>query len=196
MKIPSQHSWSKAFSTCMPHLVVVGTFLVTGSVAYFKPASSAPPILCSVLFSVVPPALDPVIYCLRNEVTQSTLCKIPRNMSHGPTERQLWLEWVSMLPFLFLPLLSVVVIPSLRSTHPKDFSADLGLSFSVESKSFPELLHSTALCYRKQDGFSLYLWCILYLSHPSIYVRTVYSSHSCYTFIFPDFLCVLLIFFF
>ncbi|XP_004647378.1 olfactory receptor 14K1-like [Octodon degus] len=79
LKIPSRQSWSKAFSTCTPHLVVVVTFLLTATVAYLKPASNASPILdplCSVFYSVVPPTLNPIIYCLRNRDLQSALSKV------------------------------------------------------------------------------------------------------------------------
>lgn len=36
LKIPSRQSQAKAFSTCMPHLVVVSVFLGTGTVAYLR----------------------------------------------------------------------------------------------------------------------------------------------------------------
>ncbi|KAM6148448.1 olfactory receptor 14K1-like [Erethizon dorsatum] len=90
LKIPSRQSQSKAFSTCMPHLLVVVTFLLTGAVAYLKPASNAPPLLdllCSVFYSVVPPVLNPIIYCLRNRDVQSALSKVLRSARSGLTER-------------------------------------------------------------------------------------------------------------
>ncbi|NXD03466.1 O14AG protein, partial [Certhia familiaris] len=60
----------KAFSTCLPHLTVVSLFLSTGVFAYLKPPSMSSPSLdlsLSVLYSVVPPALNPLIYSLRNQ---------------------------------------------------------------------------------------------------------------------------------
>ncbi|XP_004648351.1 olfactory receptor 14K1-like [Octodon degus] len=85
MKIPSRQSWSKAFSTCTPHLVVVLTFLLTATVVYLKPASDASPILdllCSVFYSAVPPTLNPIIYCLKNRDFQSALSNLLRKARH------------------------------------------------------------------------------------------------------------------
>ncbi|XP_069890123.1 olfactory receptor 14K1-like [Dipodomys merriami] len=79
LTIPSRQSQPKAFSTCVPHLVVVSTFLVTGAVAYLKPVSdtsSIVDVLVSVFYSVAPPSLNPIIYCLRNRDIKSALRKV------------------------------------------------------------------------------------------------------------------------
>ncbi|XP_063275742.1 olfactory receptor 14C36-like [Prinia subflava] len=70
LRIPLEQGRHKAFSTCLPHLAVVSLFLSTGVFAYLKPPSiSSPPLdlALSVLYSVVPPALNPLIYSLRNQ---------------------------------------------------------------------------------------------------------------------------------
>ncbi|NWY90317.1 O14J1 protein, partial [Loxia curvirostra] len=70
LRIPSEHGRHKAFSTCLPHLAVVSLFVSTALLAYLKTPSSASPSLdlaLSVLYSVVPPALNPFIYSLRNQ---------------------------------------------------------------------------------------------------------------------------------
>ncbi|NXD03204.1 O14J1 protein, partial [Certhia familiaris] len=71
LRIPSEQGQRhKAFSTCLPHLTVVSLFLSTGIFAYLKPPSMSSPSLdlsLSVLYSVVPPALNPLIYSLRNQ---------------------------------------------------------------------------------------------------------------------------------
>ncbi|XP_064256299.1 olfactory receptor 14C36-like, partial [Passer domesticus] len=70
LRIPSEQGRHKAFSTCLPHLAVVSLFLSTGKFAYLKPPSISSPSLdvaLSVLYSVVPPALNPLIYRLRNQ---------------------------------------------------------------------------------------------------------------------------------
>ncbi|KAM3654247.1 olfactory receptor 14L1-like [Ammospiza maritima maritima] len=70
LRIPSVQGRHKAFSTCLPHLAVVSLFLSTAGFAYLKPLSVSSPSLdlaVSVLYSVVPPALNPVIYSLRNK---------------------------------------------------------------------------------------------------------------------------------
>ncbi|XP_054506827.2 olfactory receptor 14J1-like [Agelaius phoeniceus] len=70
LRIPSEQGRHKAFSTCLPHLTVVSLFLSTAIFAYLKPPSVSSPSLdlaVSVLYSVVPPALNPLIYSLRNQ---------------------------------------------------------------------------------------------------------------------------------
>ncbi|XP_027562614.1 olfactory receptor 14J1-like [Neopelma chrysocephalum] len=79
LKIPSQQGRHKAFSTCLPHLAVVSLFLSTGAFAYLKPPSISSPSLdlaLSVLYSVVPPALNPFIYSLRNQELKDALRKM------------------------------------------------------------------------------------------------------------------------
>ncbi|XP_064594019.1 olfactory receptor 14A16-like [Zonotrichia leucophrys gambelii] len=70
LRIPSEQGRHKAFSTCLPHLAVVSLFLSTGTFAHMKPSSMSSPSLdlaLTVLYSVVPPALNPLIYSLRNQ---------------------------------------------------------------------------------------------------------------------------------
>ncbi|XP_068035328.1 olfactory receptor 14J1-like [Anomalospiza imberbis] len=70
LRIPSEQGRHKAFSTCLPHLAVVSLFISTAVFAYLKPHSMSSPSLdlsLSVLYSVVPPALNPLIYSLRNQ---------------------------------------------------------------------------------------------------------------------------------
>ncbi|XP_063039415.1 olfactory receptor 14I1-like [Melospiza melodia melodia] len=70
LRIPSEQGRHKAFSTCLPHLAVVSLFISTAIFANLKPPSISSPSLdlaVSVLYSVVPPALNPLIYSLRNQ---------------------------------------------------------------------------------------------------------------------------------
>ncbi|XP_056371363.1 olfactory receptor 14J1-like [Oenanthe melanoleuca] len=70
LRIPSEQGRHKAFSTCLPHLAVVSLFLSTAVFAYLKPSSISSPSLdlsLSVLYSVEPPALNHLIYSLRNQ---------------------------------------------------------------------------------------------------------------------------------
>ncbi|XP_064557129.1 olfactory receptor 14J1-like [Zonotrichia leucophrys gambelii] len=76
LRIPSAQGRHKAFSTCLPHLAVLSLFLSTGFLAYLKPPSISSPSLdlaLSVLYSVVPPALNPLIYSLRNEELKASM---------------------------------------------------------------------------------------------------------------------------
>ncbi|KAM3654257.1 olfactory receptor 14J1-like [Ammospiza maritima maritima] len=79
LRIPSEQGWHKAFSTCLPHLTVVSLFLSTGTFAYFKfPSISSPSLdlALSVLYSVVPPALNPLIYSLRNQELKAAVWRL------------------------------------------------------------------------------------------------------------------------
>ncbi|KAM7020846.1 olfactory receptor 14J1-like [Acridotheres tristis] len=79
LRIPSEQGRHKAFSTCLPHLAVVSLFLSTGTFAHLKPPSVSSPSLdlaVSVLYSVVPPALNPLIYSLRNQELKAAMWRM------------------------------------------------------------------------------------------------------------------------
>ncbi|NXY48795.1 O14J1 protein, partial [Ceuthmochares aereus] len=79
LRIPSEQGRYKAFSTCLPHLAVVSLFLSTAAFAYLKPPSISSPsldLLVSVLYSVVPPVLNPLIYSLRNQQLKNAVWKL------------------------------------------------------------------------------------------------------------------------
>ncbi|KAF1543287.1 Olfactory receptor 14A16, partial [Eudyptula albosignata] len=76
LRIPSEQGRHKAFSTCLPHVAVVSLFLSTGIFAYLKPPSISSPVLnlvVSFLYSVVPPAVNPLIYSMRNQELKDAL---------------------------------------------------------------------------------------------------------------------------
>ncbi|XP_063039378.1 olfactory receptor 14C36-like [Melospiza melodia melodia] len=79
LRIPSKQGRHKAFSTCLPHLAVVSLFLSTAMFAYLKPPSMSSPSLdltVSVLYSVVPPVLNPLIYSLRNQELKAEVWRL------------------------------------------------------------------------------------------------------------------------
>ncbi|XP_027765893.1 olfactory receptor 14J1-like, partial [Empidonax traillii] len=83
LRIPSEQGQHKAFSTCLPHLAVVSLFISTGMFSYLKPPSISYPtmdLIVSVLYSVVPPALNPLIYSLRNQELKDALRKLISNV--------------------------------------------------------------------------------------------------------------------
>ncbi|XP_036786911.2 olfactory receptor 14K1-like [Manis pentadactyla] len=85
LRMPSLQGRSKAFSTCIPHLIVVTTFFVTGAIAYLRPVPDSPHLvdfLVSVFYSVLPPSLNPIIYSLRNKEIKAALRKIIWKLSH------------------------------------------------------------------------------------------------------------------
>ncbi|XP_068025024.1 olfactory receptor 14A16-like [Melanerpes formicivorus] len=79
LRIPSQQGRHKAFVTCLPHLAVVFLFISTAFFAYLKPSSissSSLDLLLAVLYSVMPPAVNPLIYSLRNQDLKAALSKL------------------------------------------------------------------------------------------------------------------------
>ncbi|XP_040399742.1 olfactory receptor 14C36-like [Cygnus olor] len=79
LKIPSSQGRHKAFSTCLPHLAVVSLFISTGMFAYLKPpsiSSPSPDLVVAVLYSVVPAAMNPLIYSMRNKELKDALRKL------------------------------------------------------------------------------------------------------------------------
>ncbi|XP_058716972.1 olfactory receptor 14J1-like [Poecile atricapillus] len=79
LRIPSEQGRHKAFSTCLPHLAVVSLFVSTGTFAHLKPPSISSPSLdlaVSVLYSVVAPALNPLIYSLRNQELKAAVWRL------------------------------------------------------------------------------------------------------------------------
>ncbi|XP_044531306.1 olfactory receptor 14A2-like [Gracilinanus agilis] len=79
LKIPTTQGRSKAFSTCLPHLIVFIVFIITGAMAYLKPpfdSNSVLDLLLSMFYTVVPPTLNPVIYSLRNKDMKTSIKKL------------------------------------------------------------------------------------------------------------------------
>ncbi|KFO35778.1 Olfactory receptor 14A2 [Fukomys damarensis] len=69
LRIPSRKGQSKAFSTCLPHLFVLTLFMIGAFMVYLRKPADSPPVidrLPSVIYTVLPPILNPVIYTLRN----------------------------------------------------------------------------------------------------------------------------------
>ncbi|XP_066840441.1 olfactory receptor 14J1-like, partial [Anser cygnoides] len=79
LRMPSEQGRHKAFSTCLPHLTVVSLFLSTGFFAYLKPPSISSPslnLVVAVLYSVVPPTLNPFIYSIKNQELKGDIRKV------------------------------------------------------------------------------------------------------------------------
>ena len=78
LRMPSEQGRHKAFSMCLPHLAVVSLFVSTAMFAYLKPPSISSPsldLLVSFLYSVVPPAVNPLLYGLRNQELKAAVSK-------------------------------------------------------------------------------------------------------------------------
>jgi len=79
LRIPSEQGRHKAFSMSLPHLAVVSLYVSTGTFAYLKPPSLASPslnLVMSFLYAVLPPAVNPLIYSLRNKELKDALWKL------------------------------------------------------------------------------------------------------------------------
>ncbi|XP_040399020.1 olfactory receptor 14A16-like [Cygnus olor] len=79
LRIPSEQGRHKTFSTCLPHLAVVSLFLSTVMFSYLKPSSFSSPslnLLLAILYSVVPPAVNPLIYSMRNQELKDAIRKL------------------------------------------------------------------------------------------------------------------------
>ncbi|NXI33928.1 OR6Y1 protein, partial [Sterrhoptilus dennistouni] len=78
LKIPSSQGRQKVFSTCSSHLTVVVLFYSTTLFTYAHPKvmyTYRANKLVSVLYTVVVPLLNPLIYCLRNKEVRSAMRK-------------------------------------------------------------------------------------------------------------------------
>uniref|UniRef100_A0A8D2E0A3 Olfactory receptor n=1 Tax=Sciurus vulgaris TaxID=55149 RepID=A0A8D2E0A3_SCIVU len=74
LRMPSAAARHKAFSTCASHLVVVGIFYSATIFIYARPSRAEAMDfnkVLSVVYTVVTPLCNPVIYCLRNKEVQA-----------------------------------------------------------------------------------------------------------------------------
>ncbi|XP_074065072.1 olfactory receptor 14C36-like [Macrotis lagotis] len=70
LRFPVKEDQRKAFSTCVPHIIVVSLCLFSGCFVYLQSSSesgSAKNIILSIFYSIMPPFLNPIIYSLRNK---------------------------------------------------------------------------------------------------------------------------------
>ncbi|XP_048197583.1 olfactory receptor 10A2-like [Perognathus longimembris pacificus] len=85
LRIPSAAGRRKAFSTCSSHILVVSLFYGTALFTYLQPKSAHTPDTdkaTALMYTVVTPALNPVIYTLRNkEVKEAFLRITQKNLS-------------------------------------------------------------------------------------------------------------------
>ncbi|XP_006770149.1 PREDICTED: putative olfactory receptor 56B2 [Myotis davidii] len=80
LKLNSAEAMSKALSTCTSHLILIlffYTIVIVMSIAH-SAAISVPiiQVLLNVLHSVVPPALNPVVYAIKNKELRQVLYKV------------------------------------------------------------------------------------------------------------------------
>ncbi|XP_075398921.1 olfactory receptor 14C36-like [Tenrec ecaudatus] len=81
LKFPTRGEQRKAFSTCIPHILIFLIFLGSGAAVYLKPTSNSTLIqdmIISVFYSILPPFLNPVIYTLRNKQIKEAVRRVMR----------------------------------------------------------------------------------------------------------------------
>ncbi|XP_008588758.1 PREDICTED: olfactory receptor 2AT4-like [Galeopterus variegatus] len=79
LHISSREGRSKAFSTCSSHLLVVGTYyssIAIAYVAYRAELSLDFHIMGNVVYAILTPVLNPLIYTLRNKDVKAAITKI------------------------------------------------------------------------------------------------------------------------
>ncbi|ELV10500.1 olfactory receptor 10C1 [Tupaia chinensis] len=79
LKIPSAAGRHKAFSTCSSHILVVSLFYGTALFTYLQPKAMHTPETdkaTALMYTVVTPALNPVIYTLRNKEVKEAFRRV------------------------------------------------------------------------------------------------------------------------
>ncbi|KAJ1075742.1 hypothetical protein K5549_020051, partial [Capra hircus] len=80
LKLNSTEATSKALSTCTSHLILILFFYTVVIVISITHGSTMTfpliPVLLNVLHNVIPPALNPMVYALKNKELRQGLCKL------------------------------------------------------------------------------------------------------------------------
>ncbi|XP_051822844.1 olfactory receptor 14I1-like [Antechinus flavipes] len=93
-KMPSEEGRYKALSTCSPQLIIFLLFILAGMVTVFSPLSNTSPVqnlLTSMIYIILPPFMNPIIYSLRNMKIKVALGRVikmiffPKNMPISKT---------------------------------------------------------------------------------------------------------------
>ncbi|XP_065270008.1 olfactory receptor 11A1-like [Emys orbicularis] len=87
LRIPSTTGRQKAFSTCSSHLIVVSIYYATLLIVYMFPTTdilSDFKKVLTVVYTVLTPLVNPLIYSLRNKDVQEALRKACRKFMFGP----------------------------------------------------------------------------------------------------------------
>ncbi|XP_001378570.2 olfactory receptor 14I1-like [Monodelphis domestica] len=79
LKMPSVEGRYKALSTCSPQLIVLLLLVLVAVITVLGPLSDTSPIqnlLISMIYTILPPFMNPIIYSLRNTKIKIALCRI------------------------------------------------------------------------------------------------------------------------
>nr|XP_034959026.1 olfactory receptor 14A16-like [Zootoca vivipara] len=105
LKMPSEQGRHKALSTCLPHLLVVSVLVSTGLFAYIRPPSNSPSgldLVFAVMYTLLPPMMNPFIYSMRNKEIQTALRKL-LSLKHFCDTFPRYNQKCLGLPIIFLP---------------------------------------------------------------------------------------------
>ncbi|XP_028657052.2 olfactory receptor 6N1-like [Erpetoichthys calabaricus] len=85
LKIASSEEYVKTFSTCITHIVVISVFFLTAASVYISyriPGTSTDMrIMAALIQNMIPPLMNPIIYCLRTkEIRKSFMKTLRRNI--------------------------------------------------------------------------------------------------------------------
>uniref|UniRef100_A0A8B9YV32 G-protein coupled receptors family 1 profile domain-containing protein n=1 Tax=Bos mutus grunniens TaxID=30521 RepID=A0A8B9YV32_BOSMU len=88
LRTGSREGCSKAFSTCSSHLLVVGTYYSSIAIAYVAYRADLPldfHIVGNVVYAILTPVLNPLIYTLRNKDVKTAITKMacPQNLGNS-----------------------------------------------------------------------------------------------------------------
>ncbi|XP_036782972.2 putative olfactory receptor 56B2 [Manis pentadactyla] len=87
LKLKSAEAASKALSTCTSHLILILLFytvVIVISITYFAPKTALLiPVLLNVLENIIPPALNPMVYALKNKELRQSLHEVLRLNNKG-----------------------------------------------------------------------------------------------------------------
>jgi len=100
LKIPIKGERGKAFSTCVPHIVVVSVFLISAAYMYLRPPvvtfEVVQEMTISVFYAMIPPFLNPIIYSLRNKQIKEAVRKVTSQVFFiFEYKRNTYLSWYS-----------------------------------------------------------------------------------------------------
>ncbi|XP_031240220.1 olfactory receptor 14C36-like [Mastomys coucha] len=100
LKIPIKGERGKAFSTCVPHIVVVSVFLISAAYVYVRPPvvtfDVVQEVIISTFYIMIPPFLNPIIYSLRNKQIKEAVRKVTSQFFFiFEYKRNMYFSWYS-----------------------------------------------------------------------------------------------------
>lgn len=83
LRLPAGADRTKAFSTCVLHILLVMVFLGSGSYVYLSPSVVSASMVLSLFYSIIPPLFNPIVYSLRNQQIKCAVNNLMTRMFSG-----------------------------------------------------------------------------------------------------------------